>query len=668
MKRRKIVSAMFKMFPVRMLAELAAVLLAVVLLPGSQAWAESSAWQALQEAIDRMEEGDVFILTEDVTADESDTALIIPDRMTITLDLNGFTLDRNQKTNTGKSGAVIQVPSGAVLSIMDSGETSTGVITGGNSSDGGGIRNSGTLILEGGCVTGNTAETAGGGIVNYGVLVVTGGTVTGNTAGKWGGGVYNAAKAYLTVDPDTVFGNSASRDADIQNSGSMKIIGGDTVDSAVIMDYLDLLAMLPVLVLLLILVFAVHVDQYLDKRQKKVMDIICALVFTLILQNYADNWLSLNPRGPLPRTLATIYGYAVRPAVLAMFLYLVRPERRYRLVWILIGVNAAIYLTALFSPLAFSLARGYFQEGPLGQTCLIVSALLYIYLFCLTVRVFRPHQRRETWIPIIVTMLIGASVVLDYTVEYHDQPVSFLTIAIVISCVFYYIWLHLQFVREHEEDLKAQQRIKIMISQIQPHFLYNTLSTIQAMCETDPEGAKETVEKFGTYLRQNIDSLNETALIPVKKELEHTRIYTDIEKVGYDHIEVEYDIRDTDFSVPALTIQPLVENAIRHGIRIREKGLVTVATQKNGLFHEIVVKDNGKGFDAKLAEDSSGTHIGLKNVRERVEKMCGGTMHIESRIGEGTTITIRILQGDVPASPMGKAASKRDNQKKEAAG
>lgn len=599
-------------------------------------------WSALQGAINSAESGDTIVLTEDLTAGESDTALFIPDGMKIKLDLNGFTLDRNQKTYIGMIGAAIRVPSGAVLTIMDSGETSTGIITGGNSSDGGGIRNSGTLILEGGRVTGNTAATAGGGIVNYGVLVVTGGTVTGNTAGKWGGGIYNAAEGYLTVDADAVFGNNAPREENIRNSGSMKTVGGDTVHSAVIIDYLDLLAVLPVLILLFALTFAVLVDKYLDKRQKKVMYIICALVFTLILQNYFENWLSLVPNSYWLRTLATIYGYAVRPAILALFLYLVCPGRRYRLVWVLISVNAAIYLTALFSPLAFSLAHGFFEKGPLGQTCLIVSALLLAYLFYLTVRVFHPRQRRETWIPVIVTALIGASVALDYTVEYHYQPVSFLTIGITISCVFYYIWLHLQFVREHEEALRAEQRIQIMMTQIQPHFLFNTLSTIRALCAKDPHTAIHIIERFSVYLRQNLDALDQVELIPLSKELEHTRIYLEIEARRFPNIRVNYDIQDSDCRVPALTIQPLVENAIRHGVRIRDDGVVNVRTCRDGDAHLIVIEDNGKGFDVNEQKNDVGNHIGINNVKARIEQMCGGTLSIESRVGEGTTVTLRI--------------------------
>ena len=91
-----------------------------------------------------------------------------------------------------------------------------------------------------------------------------------------------------------------------------------------------------------------------------------------------------------------------------------------------------------------------------------------------------------------------------------------------------------------------------------------------------------------------------------------------------------------------LTVQPIVENAIRHGVRVREEGLVTVRTRRTTGQHEIIIEDNGKGFDVEKAMQADDTHIGLRNVRERIEHVAKGTMEIRSVIGEGTSITIRI--------------------------
>ena len=215
-------------------------------------------------------------------------------------------------------------------------------------------------------------------------------------------------------------------------------------------------------------------------------------------------------------------------------------------------------------------------------------------------------------------------------------------IAIVISCIFHYYWLHMQSVHQFETNLMTQQRIKIMISQIQPHFLCNTIATFRALCKKDPDKAAQVAEKFGLYLRQNLDSLNSENLIPFEKEIGHTKIYADIEMVRFENVRVEYDIQDTDFLLPPLTVQPMVENAIRHGVRIRQEGVVSVSTFLSDNSHVIVIRDNGIGFDESKIDRSDGKHIGIQNLKERMEKLCGGTLTIESVPDEGTTVTIRI--------------------------
>ena len=227
---------------------------------------------------------------------------------------------------------------------------------------------------------------------------------------------------------------------------------------------------------------------------------------------------------------------------------------------------------------------------------------------------------------------------MDYYIAYDEQPLAFLTIAIVISCVAYYTWLHLQFVREHEEALRAGQHIQIMMSQIQPHFLFNTLSTIQALCDTDPQTAIYAIERFGVYLRKNLEALNQADLIPLSRELEHTQAYAEIEMLRFSNIRVDYDIQARDFRIPALSIQPLVG----HGVRARDDGRVTVTVRRAVDENLIVIRDNGTGFDPGRIDEADESHIGIANVRSRLEQMCGGVPDIDSRIGEGTTVTMRI--------------------------
>ena len=367
---------------------------------------------------------------------------------------------------------------------------------------------------------------------------------------------------------------------------------------------------------------------------------ITGLVFSLVVQNCAD-YISDQLEMDTLRTIASVWGYSVRPVILLLFISLLNNKKNYRILIGLVMVNAAVFFSAFFSRISFWIEDGHFHRGTLGYTCHIISLIMLSYFFYLTICEVRRIPKKESIFPLLNVVLIFVGIGIDFFLA-RQQNITYLTIAIVNGSLFYYIWLHLQFVREHEKALIAEQQIQIMMTQMQPHFLYNTLSTIQALCRIDPEKASDTTEKFGIYLQQNLDSINQPELIPIKKELEHTKIYADIEMIRFKNVRVEYDIKDESFCVPALTVQPLVENAIKHGVRIRKEGVVTVRTKKTDNGHEVVISDNGCGFDTTQQLGTDKTHIGIRNVEERVRIMCGGSVSIESRLDEGTTVTIRI--------------------------
>ena len=630
----------------------AAALLVVALLVGGAARAESGvdSWSALQDSIDRAEDGEIITLSEDLKALDADAQITIPAGKRLTLDLNGHVLDSAMNPRqTERKRCVIKIREGAMLTLRDSG--GSGVLTGGFHDNGGGVWNLGTLIMEGGCVTGNTALDSGGGVANYGTMVLTGGSVQGNTALRDGGEVFNEAKARLTVGGDVVIGNDEAKHSGIRNEGALTVIGAQN-DEARIEDMPTLkhvianLSAIPIAVLLLALLLTVWLDAYLSAERKRVMGVIIVLVFSLILQNYMDNRLSLAEVYNALRIPVSIYGYAIRPVILVMFLYIVKPRGRYRVAWAMVGANAAVYLTAFFSNIAFYFSsNGHFHAGPLRHTCTLISAVLYAWLFWLTMRQFRPRQRRESWIPILVTALIGGAAIMDFTVAFIEQPVAYLTMAIAISCVFYYTWLHLQFVREHEDALVTGQRVQQMLSQIKPHFLHNALTLIIDLCDTAPQKAKEATVEFSRYLRGNMESIDRTGPISFEKELEHTKLYLDIEQMRFaGDLQVRYDIACTGFSLPALTVEPLAENAVRHGVREKPdgRGTVVIATRETPDGYEITVTDDGPGFDPDRLPEDGQMHVGIANVRERLRQIVDGSLEYRSAPGEGTAAIIRI--------------------------
>ena len=404
----------------------------------------------------------------------------------------------------------------------------------------------------------------------------------------------------------------------------------------------EYIILMPLLIQIIGLIYGVMTDKYLRRSQKFLMMNVITLIILLIGQNCAEYVLKTSVSMPYLRTLVSIFGYILRPTILVLFAKIVVPNRKHYLAWGMLAAHSLAYLTATFSHWVFFIdEHNRFHRGPIGYTAYFMSSLLLIYLVVVTIYEYR-HRKSSLVVVLLNAGFIVISALLELTPAYYDYPVSYLTIAVVSCSLFYYIWLHLEFVRDHEDALMSEQRIKIMMSQIQPHFLYNTLSTIQSLCISDPKMAFSTTEKFGTYLRHNIDFLEQPELIPLEKELEHTRIYADIEMIRFPKISVEYDIQADNFKLPPLTIQPLVENAIRHGVRGMDDGKVTVTTKEENGYYKVIIKDNGTGFDPDTLGEQEGTHIGVANVRQRIEDMCTGTLEIDSEEGKGTEITISI--------------------------
>jgi PAS domain-containing protein len=197
-----------------------------------------------------------------------------------------------------------------------------------------------------------------------------------------------------------------------------------------------------------------------------------------------------------------------------------------------------------------------------------------------------------------------------------------------------------------------QSRIKNANSQMQPHFLYNALSSIREIVLEDPEYASDLIYDFTTHLRACIRSMSGDSMVSFAQELENIKAYVNIEKMRFgDRLRVMYDCQETGFDIVPLSIQPLVENAIRHGIYERGAvgGAVTVSSARSDNCFVVCIEDDGVGFDfdAVMAEVRSGKRDsnGLYNLIFRFEKLMNAQVVVESKMGTGTKITISIPSG-----------------------
>ena len=200
-----------------------------------------------------------------------------------------------------------------------------------------------------------------------------------------------------------------------------------------------------------------------------------------------------------------------------------------------------------------------------------------------------------------------------------------------------------------QEKLMSKLQTDVMLSQIQPHFLMNSLTAIARMCDKDHVVAKQATLFFAEYLRENINALKSRNPVPFDQELNHIQNYTYLEQLRFGNaLKIEYDIDAEDFMIPTLSVQPLVENAIKHGIK--NNGKVLIKTREYDEYYEVSVIDDGIGMDYNRmeslnADNSAGevhTHIGIKNVRKRIEDMCEGTLEYRPGKIKGTEAIIKI--------------------------
>ena len=197
----------------------------------------------------------------------------------------------------------------------------------------------------------------------------------------------------------------------------------------------------------------------------------------------------------------------------------------------------------------------------------------------------------------------------------------------------------MQIIRQEREI--AHQRASVMALQMRPHFIYNTMMSIYYLCKQDADKAQQVTLDFTSYLRKNFTAIASEELVPFKDELEHARAYLAVEQAQHeDMLYVDYDTLHTDFSVPSLTLQPLVENAVKHSLDPNGDPLhIYVRTQQTDKASAIIVENNG--LDYQPSNDNE-PHIALANIRQRLQIMCKGELTIATRKGGGTIVKVII--------------------------
>ena len=212
-----------------------------------------------------------------------------------------------------------------------------------------------------------------------------------------------------------------------------------------------------------------------------------------------------------------------------------------------------------------------------------------------------------------------------------------------IKIILVELYLMAGLIRRYQEQKEetVRQRTQVAVLQMRPHFIYNTLMSIYYLCAQDPQKAQQVILDFSRYLQGSFTAIANETTIPFTEELEHTRAYLAVEQARYQgQLFVEFNTPNTFFRIPSLTLQPIVENAVKHGLDPDLEPLyVSIVTEETDEDIRITVEDTGPG---NAPSDEDAPHFALNNIRDRLKSMCGGSLEIEPREAGGTKVTVLI--------------------------
>lgn len=303
------------------------------------------------------------------------------------------------------------------------------------------------------------------------------------------------------------------------------------------------------------------------------------------------------------------------------------------------GVFFILDITNIFTHFFF-----YSDGGVYTRTRIMIISQGYQFISLVMVFIFTVFNKKVATTEKIAFSLYCTLPFVAIILQnaFPGYALAYLSIIVSIEILFLFVNVKKNITLAQEAKRTKEVEVKMMMSQIQPHFIYNTLASISTLIKIDPDKAQEGLDAFTEYLRANLSSLTDTGLISFSNELKHIETYLSLEKMRFDdRLSVKYDINTSNFLVPPLSIQPIVENAVKHGILKKiEGGEISIKTTEDNNAYIVEISDNGVGFDINSLNKDDNNHIGLNNVKYRVQSMCRGDVVVKSEINKGTVVTV----------------------------
>lgn len=398
--------------------------------------------------------------------------------------------------------------------------------------------------------------------------------------------------------------------------------------------------------------------------------VIKAVIFLMCIAHSLERWALLSPEHIDIRIIASIIHYILQPLVIYLELIIVIPQEdrmdklKMALLTLPMAINSVIYLISPFTnQLVFWYDENYnFNRGILGYSVYIITFIYIILLIHYSVIYLKSKDITKS---IFLFSMVGIAL-LTGLLEYLDLASGYVDEAFSVGALMYYMYLVNLYTSQMRSDLAqkelelSQSKLSLLRQQIRPHFVFNSLHIIKSLIRSDQAKAITAIEDFSDYLRANVNAIESDKLIPFDDELSLVDSYVSLALADKSkNITVEYDIKENLFRIPPFTVEPIVENAIRHGLR--NGGILTLSTRKDGNDIVIVVSDNGLGFEETLKDKGKkrdGT--GLENVRIRLAEQCNGTLEISSS-SEGTDVTIRLPNVGIDCNTTDDEGREKDN-------
>lgn len=335
----------------------------------------------------------------------------------------------------------------------------------------------------------------------------------------------------------------------------------------------------------------------------------------------------------------------------------VAPNRRVRL---LRGLNVAVcalgfllWVSNCFSPVFVDI-----------QSHVVTSSLLYdianlpgLASVLLDVIFIIDNRRRTVWKDALLLLLMPLLPVAASALDWFCLPFSRMQYPMIFVSV---VLNHFRFdmVMDRKLELEEKQvdelRLRMQLQRVKPHFIYNVMTSIYYLCEKDPAKAQYAISAFSGFLRSTLESMEDTVKVPFDWELALVRNYLKLEQLRFgDRLSVRYDIEASDFALPPFSVQPLVENAVKHGMKTRGGGSIRIAAKAAEGEHVITVSDDGTGFDPDGPEEP-GKPSGIRNIRQMLALTDSGTLEVRSAPGRQGTVAILHIW-----NPRGSAANRQ---------